>query len=164
MRTEHPTYELVVPTGFFSRIKLFVAIPCYGGQMYAATVNSLWLFKDMAAKLGIQVTLQLIWNESLIQRARNTLVAMFMDQPDHTHFLFIDADIEFASGHILRMLAKDKDVLCALYPKKSYDVKRIVELARKYPGLTRKLKTKQKDDTRVTPEYVSSHLLSQHRR
>jgi hypothetical protein len=45
-----------------------------GGNIHAAVVNSLLRLKDMAHKLGMEVGIQMIWNESLIQRARNTLV------------------------------------------------------------------------------------------
>lgn len=82
------------------------------------------------------IRVEVVSNESLIQRARNFLVSMFMDMAEYTHMMFIDSDVDFAPGHILRMLSKDKDVICGVYPKKSYDMPRLVDLARKYPGLS----------------------------
>ena len=65
-------------------------------------------------------------NESLITRARNTLVAQFLDQCDknpeeHTHLMFIDADISFPAQSILRMIDYDKDIVTGVYPRKSID-------------------------------------------
>jgi hypothetical protein len=60
-----------------------------------------------------------------------------MDAHDFTHFMFIDADIEFSAQSIIRMLAKDKDVLCGLYSKKSINMEKLVNLARTRPDLTR---------------------------
>ena len=69
-------------------------------------------------------------NESLITRARNTLVAQFLDQCDknpeeHTHLMFIDADISFPAQSIKRMIDYDKDIVTGVYPRKSIDWNKI---------------------------------------
>ena len=50
--------------------------------------------------------------ESLGTRARNTLVANFLDNDSFTHLLFIDADIGFEAKSLKRFLEYDKEVLC----------------------------------------------------
>jgi hypothetical protein len=62
-------------------------------------------------------------NESLITRARNTLTAKFLINPDSTHLMFIDADIGWEPWHLLVMLNADKDVIGGLYPMKSLPIK-----------------------------------------
>jgi hypothetical protein len=62
-------------------------------------------------------------NESLITRARNTLTAKFLTNPDSTHLMFIDADIGWEPWHLLVMLNADKDVIGGLYPMKSIPIK-----------------------------------------
>jgi hypothetical protein len=57
-------------------------------------------------------------NESLVHRARNISVARFMQKTQASHFLFIDADIHFDPESVIRLLASDHDVSCAVYPKK----------------------------------------------
>ena len=61
-----------------------------------------------------------MFNESLIQRARNGLVKGFL-QSHATHLLFIDADIRFQAEEVLPMIEADKDVICGIYPKKEVD-------------------------------------------
>jgi hypothetical protein len=45
-------------------------------------------------------------------------VAKFLDDPDATHFMFIDADIGYEVTQVVRMLAFDKDVVAGMYPLK----------------------------------------------
>jgi hypothetical protein len=40
--------------------------------------------------------------------------------PDATHFMFIDADIGFATGQIAAMLGFDEDFISAVFPLKAY--------------------------------------------
>jgi hypothetical protein len=63
--------------------------------------------------------------DSLVSRARNTCVAKFLATGSCTHLLFIDADIEFPPECVPRMLQLDKDVLCAVCPKKAYHFDRV---------------------------------------
>ena len=65
-------------------------------------------------------------NESLISRARNTLVAKFLNNPTSTHLMFIDADIGWEPWHLLVMLNRDVDVIGGLYPMKSLPVRWVV--------------------------------------
>lgn len=67
---------------------------------------------------GVNFSFCAMFNESLIQRARNALVSQFLKKPECTHLMFIDADIRFDANDILRMLREDKDIICGIYPKK----------------------------------------------
>jgi hypothetical protein len=100
-------------------------------------VESLVALNGLAHALGFEVATHVIWNESLIQRARNNHVTAFMDTPDATHLMFIDSDVQFSAASILRMLAKDKEVICGLYSKKGIDMDMMTHLARTRPDLTR---------------------------
>lgn len=71
-------------------------------------------FKDM----GIKLALYPITFDSLINRARNAAVAQFLSNPDNTHLLFIDSDIEFSMDVILRMIQANKDVIGVGYAQK----------------------------------------------
>jgi len=101
-----------------SGITIFLSTPCYGGlclQVYAESITRL---QEACAKYGIQLMLDTTENESLVHRARNISVGRFMQKTQATHFLFIDADINFDAESVIRLIASGHDVSCAVYPKK----------------------------------------------
>ena len=57
----------------------------------------------------IGLNIQTLGQESLVTRARNTLVANFLDNDSFTHLLFIDADIGFEAKSLKRFLEYDKE-------------------------------------------------------
>jgi hypothetical protein len=66
---------------------------------------------------GWQMATSFIFNESLIDRARNSLAHIFL-KTDCTHLLFIDADIRFEADHVMALFEFDKDIIAGIYPKK----------------------------------------------
>lgn len=88
---------------------VMVGTPAYNGMVHLDYVRSLFDFQ----RAGIPFAWAAIGNESLITRARNTLLAQFHARKDCTHLLFLDADV-FLSGEGLRqLLAIDMPVVAA---------------------------------------------------
>jgi hypothetical protein len=96
---------------------LFVATPMYGGLCYGFFMQSGLKLQTLCKDVGINLSFSMLFNESLIQRARNLLVANFL-KSEATHMMFIDADIHFRPEDIFPMLEADKDIICGIYPKK----------------------------------------------
>ncbi len=94
-------------------------LPCYGGMLYESVATSLIKFAIYAQKLGMNFSLDTMINESLVQRARNHLVAKFLENGAATHLMFIDSDIGFEPEHIFKLLLHNKDIVGGLYPKKT---------------------------------------------
>ena len=107
--------------------KIFIGTPCYGGMITTDYFKSCLQLVALAATKNIQLQFGTIGNESLITRARNTLVQLFMDG-DYTHLLFIDADIAFNPEIVFRMLKFDKDVVSGIYPRKTIDWAKVKKL------------------------------------
>jgi hypothetical protein len=98
-------------------VKVFVATPMYGGQCFGFFCQSMMMLQSAVQQRGWHMASSFMFNESLIERARNSLAHAFM-KTDCTHLLFIDADIRFDAGQVLAMFDADKDVICGIYPKK----------------------------------------------
>jgi len=97
---------------------IFIATPMYGGMCTGFYTQSILQLPKAAEQKGVDVAFSFMFNESLIQRARNSLVNVFMNKSECTHLMFIDADIRFNPADILTMLEADKDIICGIYPKK----------------------------------------------
>jgi len=106
--------------------KLFIATPCYGGMLNEAYFRSVIRTLTFFNKHDIPLAFGTIANESLVTRARNVLLAYFL-QSNYSRLLFIDADIEFQVTDVLKLIAHDKDVVVGAYPKKGVNWQRIKE-------------------------------------
>ena len=98
---------------------IFIATPILGAPE-AQFSTSLLNASIAVPRAGVHVTIKQITNESLITRARNSLVHSFL-KSDATHLLFIDSDIDFAPDAILKLLSHGKKVVGGTYPKKRID-------------------------------------------
>jgi hypothetical protein len=98
--------------------KIMIATPMYGGMCTASYLDSMLNFNSACMQNGIYLTFVFMSNESLIQRARNTLANIFYRDTDCDYLMFIDADIGFNANSIIEMMNHDKDVMCGVYPKK----------------------------------------------
>ena len=93
-------------------------LPAYGGQMLDGFVCGLLETQAAFARDGVGFNYVVIRNESLIQRARNGIVARFLAS-DCTHLFFIDADIGFTAAGVLRLLRHDRPMIGGIYRKKT---------------------------------------------
>jgi hypothetical protein len=114
--------------------KIFIATPMYGGMACGMYMKSCLDLQTVFQQYGIPSRFSFIFNESLITRARNYLVDEFL-RTDFTHLLFLDADIHFNPQDIVALLALDKDIIGAPYPKKALNWGNIAAAARKHPNL-----------------------------
>ena len=121
--------KIDVPLSDLRGRRLFVATPMYGGQCSGAFTKACIDLTQRCAGLGIHCAFFFLFNESLVTRARNTLVDQFL-RSDCTHLLFIDSDIDFQPDHALALLALDKDLIGAPYPKKVIAWERIYDAVR----------------------------------
>lgn len=113
--------KIEIPITTFKDKHIFIATPCYGGQVSEPYFRSMIKLAHLCDKHGIQLSISTIANESLITRGRNTLVSFFMEEEKATHLFFIDADIEFVPEDVIRMVYYDKPIIVGAYPKKNID-------------------------------------------
>lgn len=105
-------------------VSLFIGTPMYGGQCYGAYAKSHLDLTQMCNKHGIKINQYFLFNESLIQRARNYVVDEFL-RSGYTHLMFIDSDIGFNPKDVIMMLYMQSqepekyDIMTGPYPKKT---------------------------------------------
>lgn len=127
--TEAEKVELaqILENNDFSDANIFIATPCYGGQVSEAYMRGILDVSMLMQHHSIPFFVFTIGNESLITRARNSTVAHFLGNPEFTHLLFIDADIEFTPLEFFSLLAARKEVAGGCYPGKSINWDKVYE-------------------------------------
>lgn len=127
--------KLEVTVEELRKYSLFVGVPMYGGQCAGIFCKSSNDLASMAAKYGIEVKFYYLFNESLVQRARNYVVDEFL-RSECTHLMFIDSDIGFRANDVISLLGiqitdpEKYKIITGPYPKKTIaweKVKKAVE-------------------------------------
>lgn len=149
------TFQLKIPIDELRKKKLFVAAPMYGGQCAGMFTRSMLDLSALCAAHGIPLQVYFLFNESLVQRARNYCVDEFM-RSGATHLMFIDSDIGFDPRDVLVLLAmaedsSDFDVIGGPYPKKTISWEKIKQAVDK--GMA-------DEDPNVLDRYVGDYVFN----
>lgn len=111
------------------KFKVLLCTPAYGGLYYEGYHRASMQAVDTFSRHRVGFQFASITNESLVTRARNTLVSMFLNS-DCTHMMFIDADITYHPDYILKMLwdtlRDDVEIVTGAYPKKGINWQSII--------------------------------------
>ena len=114
-----------------ARTHLVIGTPCYGGQVSTAYAGSLLKLQQACLRRpATDFTVLMQAGDALIPRARQNLVAHFLENPATTHLLFVDADIGFEPEQVFRLLDFDDAMTAAVYPTKRIDWARYAAMAR----------------------------------
>jgi hypothetical protein len=101
------------------QIQLVIATPCFGGQVASIYASSIFALQSaLRTKSNVGLKVHLRDGDALITRARANLVTLFLDDPDATHLLFVDADIGFTPAQVFRLIESGADVVAGVYPIK----------------------------------------------
>jgi hypothetical protein len=106
--------------------KIFIATPMYGGNCTIQYMNSILRLQIELATNKYVMSFSATQNESLITRARNILSDAFL-KSDSDYLLFIDADHGFNPKDVIKMIDSNKDIICAIPPKKEINWKTVGE-------------------------------------
>lgn len=116
--------KLEVTTEQLRKYSIFVAAPMFGGKCEGIFTKSTNDLAAACARYGIELKFYYLFNESLVQRARNYCVDEFL-RSGCTHLMFIDSDIGFKPNDILTLLAiqvsdpEKYQIVTGPYPKKT---------------------------------------------
>lgn len=109
--------------------KLLLASPLYGNALLYGYHKSVLELTISCMRSGISMGHKYVGSDSLVPRARNRLVAHFMDS-DATDILFVDADISFTAEDAFSLLACSEPIVGGVYPRKQLDWNRIASAAK----------------------------------
>lgn len=101
-------------------MKICVAIPCYDRKMTCETARSLLIEQALSVTLGVQMEVMFTPGCSLITHARNSAVQDFMDS-DADRLVFLDSDIAWEPGALLRLAAYPVEFVGGAYRYKDAD-------------------------------------------
>ncbi len=103
---------------------LMIAVPAYGSLIHTACSKSINAASVQLAMLGIYNDACYLVSESMVTRARDQILAVFMGNPKFSHLLMVDSDVEFPREAPLRLLADCRyhDMVMCLYPKKKQPI------------------------------------------
>ncbi len=135
---------------YLRKQKILVCTPCYGGVVSHTYLTSMWNLANIGNYYAIAIGLQIIGGDSLVTRARNSLVSDFL-KTDATHLMFIDADIEFDPMDVYRIVSTDKDIVAGSYPIKKLFLNQISE------GI--KNKTLDVNDVSSIEKHISNYVI-----
>ena len=108
-------------------------MPLYEGNISHVTMNGIIDLVQWFISKNIEYKFYFISKDSLVSRARNTIVTKFLDDEEFggTHLFFLDADIGFNHKNFERLLDFNKDLVCGVYPTKGINWERLKTLDNK---------------------------------
>ena len=109
--------------------RIFLASPLYGNMLHFGFFQSVMNLSLACIRERIPLGMKFVGCDSLVPRARNRLVAYFLNTQD-TDLLLIDSDISFTAEHALSLIKRPEPILGGVYPRKQIDWKRIAQAAK----------------------------------
>ena len=101
-------------------MSIMFATPAYGGMVTLPYFNSCLQLHEELTRAGLDHTWLTTANESLIVRARNTMVSTFLES-DYDSLMFLDADMGFDPEEVAKLWNLNVPVAVGAYPMKRKD-------------------------------------------
>src|SRR6267154_2841251 len=117
---QHRYYNYVRRRAFATsrNLKIAIATPFYMSQEYSHYGESLIHTCHMLTRAGVEWELLRVNGDSYVDRAKNTLIANFLDT-DCTDLLLIDSDEQWHPAAVSRLLQHPEEIVAAAYPFKN---------------------------------------------
>jgi hypothetical protein len=109
---------------------IWVAVPAYSGFIRIETAHVLNVETYEALNADVPFLVAFHEQDPIISRCRNSMVMQFLasDPAVFTDMVFVDADVAFKSGTLLRLARHDADIVGAVYPYRKDPVQFPVQL------------------------------------
>ena len=108
-------------------VSVLLCTPCYGGMANIVFIDSLLKLQRACDARSVGLEIRLGGGDALITRARSRMATDFL-ATEHTHLLFVDADIGFTPEHLFRLLDAGKPLVGGVYPLKGVQWEKAADL------------------------------------
>lgn len=99
-------------------MKVYMALPAYTGTTRVETTMAICEEIQIMNKMGIDAHLMVNAGDSILPRCRNMFLRDFYNRSEFTHFFFLDHDITWERGAMVRLLQSPVDFVAGVYPKR----------------------------------------------
>jgi len=116
---------------------LMLATPVYNLTASTTYQNSILELASLCRAYGVMFSYASL-HDSLVTRARNRLVDIFLSQPQYDYHMWVDSDIQFSPPDVLQLMMRmdaDHEFICGAYPKKQINWHRVRDAVRKNPDI-----------------------------
>ena len=96
---------------------VWIAIPAYTGTIHLGTMRSIISDLLLLAERGDRVTIFDESGNAMIGDCRGLIVSKFLEG-DGTHLVFVDADVSWEAGSLVRLVDHPVDFVAGLYPQR----------------------------------------------
>jgi hypothetical protein len=100
-------------------MKVIIATPFYELKGFSPYITSLLQTVRLLTAMGIDWRFMELSGDSYVHRARNTMVDMFLRDPDATDLFFLDSDMSWNPEAFVKMCLLPDAVVGAAYPVKN---------------------------------------------
>lgn len=112
-------YHTVKSRYYPPRKKVIIATPFYEMRGFSPYIRSLLSSTKLLTQMGIDWDYWEIAGDSYVERAKNTIMNKFVEDPANTDLFIIDSDMEWNPTALLELLRLDEEIVTGSYPQKN---------------------------------------------
>jgi hypothetical protein len=96
-------------------LRVRIAVPTHDGKVWYTTAMALLMEMQELAKAKIEFSVSMLPGGSEISLARNVIANEFMAMEGYDKLVFLDSDVSFQKGDIVRLVSHKADVVGGVY-------------------------------------------------
>ncbi len=104
---------------YLPRQKVIIATPFYEMRGFSPYIASLTASCKMLGQIGIDYEFWELSGDSYVDRAKNTIVNKFLEDPEATDLFMIDSDMQWSPGSLINMVLMPQEIIMGSYPQKN---------------------------------------------
>jgi hypothetical protein len=113
------TYSKIKRRYYQPRMKVIIATPFYEMRGFSPYIYSLVHTIRILTQMGIEHDYWELSGDSYVDRAKNTIMTKFLEDPDATDLFMIDSDMQWDPNGFVQMLMLPEDIVVGSYPQKN---------------------------------------------